>query len=66
MALLLSNNPKFLTGLDESTQSSLQPEIIHFKNYNTIDLEEILLDRSKGGIETLPDRGYPPDSRPDR
>ena len=35
MAILLSNNPKFLNPLDESIKSTLQPEILHFASYNT-------------------------------
>ena len=38
MAVLLSNNPKFIGSLDESTRSSLQPEIIHFRSYNALEL----------------------------
>ena len=48
------NNPKFLTGLDESTQSSLQPEIIHFKNYSAGEIEQILLDRARVGLIHCP------------
>ena len=56
MAVLLSNNPKFLTCLDESTQSSLQPEIIHFKSYNALEIERILTDRAQEGLAFLPRR----------
>jgi archaeal cell division control protein 6 len=54
MALLLSNNPKFLHVLDESTQSTLQPEIVHFRNYDATEIEQILLDRARIGLKTTP------------
>lgn len=56
MAILLSNNPKFLTALDESTKSTLQSEIIHFKNYNASEIEQILSDRAKTGLKLTPKR----------
>jgi Cdc6-like AAA superfamily ATPase len=54
MAILLSNNPKFLTALDESTQSTLQPEIIHFKSYHVNEIEQILKDRARVGLKFMP------------
>lgn len=33
MVVLLSNNPHFHQQLDLSTGSTLQPEIVHFRNY---------------------------------
>jgi len=56
MAILLSNNPKFLTPLDESIKSTLQPEIIHFASYNASELENILTERAKAGLRFLPTR----------
>jgi Cdc6-like AAA superfamily ATPase len=56
MAILLSNNPKFLTLLDESIKSTLQPEIVHFRNYNAIEIEKILIDRARGGLRFLPEQ----------
>jgi len=56
MAILLSNNPKFLAPLDESTKSTLQPEIIHFAGYNAADIENILTDRAAVGLKFLPKR----------
>jgi len=56
MAVLLSNNPKFLTLLDESIKSTLQPEIVHFRNYNAIEIEKILTDRARAGLKFLPRR----------
>ena len=56
MAVLLSNNPKFTATLDESVKSSLQPEIIHFKNYNAPEIEAILKDRAEHGLTLQPAR----------
>ncbi len=56
MALLLSNNPKFLSLLDESTQSTLQPEIIHFGSYSASEIEGILTERAKVGLESVPEQ----------
>ena len=54
MALLLSNNPKFITSLDESTQSTLQAEIIHFKSYDACEIQKILAERARAGLRSLP------------
>jgi len=54
MAILLSNNPKFLNSLDESIKSTLQPEIIHFRNYNALEVEKILSDRARAGLNIVP------------
>jgi len=56
MTILLSNNPKFLTPLDESIKSTLQPEIIHFASYNSMEIEKILTERAKVGLKFLPRR----------
>jgi len=56
MVILLSNNPKFLTPLDESIKSTLQPEIIHFASYNAAELEKILIERAEVGLKFLPKR----------
>ena len=42
MALLLSNSPKFLSQLDESVRSTLQPEVVHFRNYSAPEVQAIL------------------------
>jgi Cdc6-like AAA superfamily ATPase len=55
MAILLSNNPKFLSAVDESTRSSLQPEIIHFRNYRTDEIAAILRDRALTGLTLVPE-----------
>ncbi len=54
MVLLLSNDPKFHQLLDASTQSTLQPEIVHFKSYNALELQKILTDRAKIGLGCIP------------
>jgi len=54
MAILLSNHPKFLNRLDESIRSSLQPEVIFFRNYDAQEVAAILLDRAKLGLHTCP------------
>ena len=56
MAVLLSNNPKFLHSLDQSTLSSLQPEISHFKNYHATEIEQILRHRAQVGLKFMPDQ----------
>jgi Cdc6-like AAA superfamily ATPase len=56
MAILLSNNPKFLAPVDESIKSTLQPEIVHFRSYNTAEIERILMDRANVGLRVLPRR----------
>ena len=56
MAVLLSNNPKFLNQLDESTRSTLQPEIVHFRNYTAPQISEILEERARAGLWKIPKR----------
>ncbi len=53
MTIILSNNPKFLYELDAPTRSSLQPEIIYFKNYDALQMFEILKARATEGIRKL-------------
>lgn len=50
MAVMLSNHPKFLNRLDESIRSSLQPEMIHFRNYDADQVRAILEDRARAGL----------------
>ena len=56
MAVLLSNNPRFINNLDESTRSTLQPEIIHFRNYNAREVQQILIDRAEIGLKSMPNQ----------
>jgi len=51
MLILLSNNPKFLDELDMATRSSLQPEVLLFKNYDALQITQILMDRAEKGIK---------------
>jgi archaeal cell division control protein 6 len=51
--VLLSNNPRFLRSLDESTRSSLQPETIFFRNYCATEILEILQDRARTGLRKV-------------
>ena len=51
MVVLLSNHPKFLNSLDESIRSSLQPEQIHFRNYDADQIRQILRQRAKAGLK---------------
>ena len=56
MAVLLSNNPKFLGQLDSSIRSSLQPELVHFKNYSAPQIREILKERARCGLGRIPNQ----------
>ena len=51
MALLLSNNPKWLSVLDESVRSTLQPDVVHFKNYSAVEILKILAERARAGLK---------------
>ena len=51
MTILLSNNPRFLNSLDAPTRSSLQPEVIHFKDYNAVEIKKILHERARAGLK---------------
>ena len=51
MLVLLSNNPRALRGLDESTRSTLQPRSLHFKNYDAQQLYAILQARAQQGLK---------------
>ncbi|HOX05903.1 MAG TPA: NACHT domain-containing protein [Planctomycetota bacterium] len=55
MTILLSNHPKFLNTLDESVRSSLQTELIHFRNYDAQEIMRILKDRALLGLKDMPD-----------
>lgn len=50
MAVMLSNHPRFLGTLDESIRSTLQPELIHFRNYNAEQVGAILRERARLGL----------------
>ena len=50
MTALLSNNPRFLGMLDDSIRSSLQPEVVFFRNYTAPQIKKILEDRARSGL----------------
>ncbi len=50
MTILLSNSPRLMQKLDASTRSTLQPEIVHFKDYDTEQAYAILAARAKAGL----------------
>ena len=50
MAVLLSNNPKWMNVLDESIRSTLQPELVHFRSYDALELGRILQQRADLGM----------------
>lgn len=52
MVILLSNSPRLLQNMDASARSTLQPEIIHFRNYDAHQIFEILHARAKQGLKT--------------
>ena len=52
MVIMLSNNYRFLTDLDMSTKSTLQPVSIYFKNYDAAQLYNILIQRAEQGLHT--------------
>lgn len=50
MTVMLSNHPRFLNKLDESIRSSLQPELVFFRNYDAAEIRKILEDRARFGL----------------
>lgn len=60
MVVMLSNNPRFHQQLDSSIKSTLQPEIIHFRNYGADQVHEILKQRARLGLHQFStgDLGY--------
>ena len=51
MVIMLSNDPRFLSEIDQSVRSTLQPELIHFRNYNAMEIATILDERAQRGIK---------------
>ena len=51
MVVMLSNNPHVVKQLDAATRSSLQPELIHFRNYDAKQIGQILRDRAQKGLK---------------
>jgi Cdc6-like AAA superfamily ATPase len=56
MAIMLSNHPQFLSTLDPSVRSSLQPEFVHFRNYYAPQIQEILAERARQGLHQAPEQ----------
>lgn len=56
MVVLLSNHPHFDEQLDASTRSTLQPEIVHFKNYDAEQLRAIFEQRARLGLKRYEER----------
>ena len=52
MAILLSNSTKWMANLDESIQSTLQPELIYFHPYSANEISKILGSRAKLGMRS--------------
>ena len=50
MVVALSNNPHVLNQLDAPTRSSLQPELVHFPDYNAEQIKSILDERARRGL----------------
>jgi len=50
MAVLLSNSPRLMQKLDVSTRSTLQPEIVHFRDYDAEQMYAILVARARSGL----------------
>lgn len=48
--IMLSNDPRFLGEIDPSVRSSLQPELVHFRNYNAPEIAHILDERAHRGL----------------
>lgn len=57
MTVMLSNNPRFHSTLDGSIKSTLQPEMVHFKNYDARQILDILRQRSDLGLKSR-DEGF--------
>ena len=50
MVICLSNNPRLLSELDVSVRSSLQAEILYLRNYDAVQVQEILRLRARAGL----------------
>ncbi len=55
MVIMLSNYYRFLTDLDLSTKSTLQPVSVYFKNYDAGQIHNILIQRAKQGLHKWDD-----------
>lgn len=55
MVIMLANSPHVIRQLDAATRSSLQPEPLHFRNYDAEQIHEILRDRAQRGLRQWDD-----------
>lgn len=55
MIILLSNDPHLPRRLDAATRSSLQPALVHFRNYDAVQIQQILRDRAERGLRQWED-----------
>lgn len=55
MVIMLSNSPHVIKQLDAATRSSLQPEPVHFRNYDAQQIHQILRDRAQRGLRQWDD-----------
>jgi len=53
--VMLSNSPHLIKQLDAATRSSLQPELVHFGNYDAEQIRLILEDRARRGLRRWDD-----------
>jgi Cdc6-like AAA superfamily ATPase len=52
MVVCLSNNPRLLSELDASVRSSLQAEVLYLRNYDAVQVAEILALRAAAGLRS--------------
>jgi cell division control protein 6 len=52
MLILLANNPKFASTIDVRTRSSLNPIPLHFRDYDAVQIHEILRQRAEEGLKS--------------
>jgi len=55
MVVMLSNSCRYLQDLDVSTESTLQPVSVYFRNYDATQIQEILRQRATQGLHTWDD-----------
>ena len=53
MIIMLSNDPRFLSDIDQSVRSTLQPNLIHFRNYDANEIKAILDSRAEIGLKAI-------------
>lgn len=53
LTILLSNNPRWVSSLDESVQSTLQPEMVYFRPYSAAEIFHILEERADTALSSV-------------